>query len=196
MIYMINLSISNIYIVNNKYLSDQEIIEYIGISDYPKSYTVPIFSLKKKIIKHPLVKNARVTKEMFTSIHIEIEENYPLFYYEHLSKTLLLDGTLYEDKLNAPNVINYVPDTVYDLFISKMAKIYPEILERMSEIKYAPNDVDEERFLALMKDNNYVYLTLSKFESINNYIDIVKKFGTKKGILYLDSGEYFEILKD
>lgn len=194
-IFISNLSISNIYITNNRYLSDQEIMEYVHINNYPKSYTVSAFSLKKKLIKHPLIISAKVTKKMFTSIYIEVEENYPLFYYSHLNKTVLLNGTLYEEHFNAPMVINYVPDTVYDLFITNMALVYPEILERISEIKYDPNDVDEERFLLLMKDKNYVYLTLSKFTSINNYLDIVKKFGNKKGILYLDSGEYFEILE-
>ena len=192
---LLNLPISNIYITNNSYLSDQEIMECVSINNYPKSYTVSSFSLKKKLKKHPLIKTAKVTKKMFTSIHIEVEENYPLFYYLHLNKSILLDGTLYEEKLNSPLVINYIPDTVYDKFISNMTFVYPEILERISEIKYDPNDVDEERFLLLMTDKNYVYLTLDKFTSINDYLDIVKKFGNKKGILYLDSGEYFEILE-
>ena len=46
-----------------------------------------------------------------------------------------------------------------------------------------------------MNDGNYVYLTLNKFLKINSYLDIVKEFNNKKGILYLDSGEYFKILQ-
>ena len=42
-----------------------------------------------------------------------------------------------------------------------------------------------------MSDGNYVYLTLNKFMKINNYLEIVKTFNNNKGILYLDSGEYF-----
>ena len=75
-----------------------------------------------------------------------------------------------------------------------MQKINKEVLERISEIKYDPNDVDTERFLFMMDDGNYVYITLSKIENINNYINIIKNFNSKKGILYLDSGEYFKIL--
>ena len=70
-----------------------------------------------------------------------------------------------------------------------------DVLERISEIKYDPNDVDSERFLLFMNDGNYVYLTLDRFNNVNSYIDIIKKFGSKKGILYLDSGEYFKVLK-
>ena len=49
-----------------------------------------------------------------------------------------------------------------------------------------------------MVDGNYVYLTLSKFKLINNYLEIMKdeKFEGKKGILYLDSGNHFQILDD
>ena len=46
-----------------------------------------------------------------------------------------------------------------------------------------------------MSDGNYVYLTLEKFEVIDNYVDIIKTFNNKKGILYLDSGEYFKIME-
>ena len=74
-----------------------------------------------------------------------------------------------------------------------MILVAPDILSRISEIEYKPNDVDTNRFLLSMQDGNYVYLTLSKFKNINNYIEIVRKNKKKKGILYLDSGEYFKV---
>ena len=77
-----------------------------------------------------------------------------------------------------------------------MKKVKKNILYRMSEIEYSPNEVDEERFFILMNDGNYVYLTLDKFLAINKYIDMVKSFDNKKGILYLDSGEYFDIFDE
>ena len=48
----------------------------------------------------------------------------------------------------------------------------------------------------MMDDGNYVYLTLSKLSSVNNYVSIIKNFESKKGILFLDSGEYFQILEN
>ena len=68
-----------------------------------------------------------------------------------------------------------------------------DIVKRISEIKYDPNEVDEGRFFLTMNDGNRVYLTLNKFTKIDNYLDIIKEFDNKKGILYLDSGEYFEV---
>jgi cell division septal protein FtsQ len=74
-----------------------------------------------------------------------------------------------------------------------MQNIDTDIINRISEIKYDPNNVDEERFLLTMNDGNYVYLTLSHFDKINSYVDIIKNFENQKGILYLDSGEYFKV---
>ena len=43
-----------------------------------------------------------------------------------------------------------------------------------------------------MNDGNYVYITLRKFSNLNKYVDMLKTFQGKKGILHLDSGEYFK----
>lgn len=188
------VAITNIYITNTRYLTDQEIIEYAGLSDYPKLINTFSVSLKKKLKQHPLIKSVKITKKMFTNIYLDITENRPLFYDSNQNKTILLDGSTYEQEFNVPYLINYIPDTIYPNFYKNMMLVYPEVLDRISEIKYDPNDVDDERFLLLMNDGNYVYVTISKFTSINNYLDIVKKFGNKKGILYLDSGEYFKVL--
>ena len=44
-----------------------------------------------------------------------------------------------------------------------------------------------------MSDGNYVYITLYKLSSIDEYLKITSTLKDKKGILYLDSGNYFEI---
>ena len=44
-----------------------------------------------------------------------------------------------------------------------------------------------------MTDYNYVYINLSKIDKINKYNSIVQKLANKKGIIYLDSGDYVEI---
>ena len=45
-----------------------------------------------------------------------------------------------------------------------------------------------------MNDGNLVYVTNNRIEMLNNYITIMKKISSeKKGILYLDTGNYFKI---
>lgn len=192
---VIKFPIKNIYIKGNNILSDQEIIEMVGIENYPSIFSKTNLEMKQKLEKNMFIKKAKIEKKYLSEVHITIEENYPLFYDSNKNKTVLLNKKETNKKLNAPLLMNYVPDTIYDLFFEKMSLLDDSIIKRISEIKYDPNDVDEERFLLYMSDGNYVYLTLEKFNVINNYVNIIKTFNNKKGILYLDSGEYFKILE-
>ena len=186
--------ITNIYIKNNRFFSDQEIIEIAKISNYPSILSNQPFIIKKRLEKNKFILSVKVSLRGFSKIYINVKENVPLFYNSSNFKTVLLDGSEVDEYFESATLVNYIPDTVYSSFVKSMQKIDQEVLERISEIKYDPNDVDTERFLFMMNDSNYVYITLSKIENINNYIDIIKNFNSKKGILYLDSGEYFKIL--
>ena len=164
------------------------------MKDYPKSINNLSYTIEKRLEKNKYIISAKVKKRNFISkVYIYVKENYPLFYYQVDNKTILYNGKPTTDKFSVPTVINQIPNTVYDEFLEKMSKVDKTILDRMSEIKYSPNEVDIERFFVLMNDGNYVYLTLNKFLSINKYLDIIESFDNKKGILYLDSGEYFDV---
>ena len=78
--------------------------------------------------------------------------------------------------------------------MSQLSKIDINVFDIISEIQYVPNSVDNKLFLFTMNDGNYIYVNLEKFESVNKYFDMVVNFNNHKGILYLDSGEYFKIL--
>lgn len=187
--------IKNIYIKGNNILDDQEIIEILGIQNYPSILKTTTIGMENKLEKSIYIKKAKIRKTFLREIYITIEDNNPLFYDSNKKKTILLNKKETKKDLNAPILINYIPDTIYNNFIDKMIKLDSQIVKRISEIKYDPNEVDEERFLLTMSDGNYVYLTLEKFEELNNYVEIIKTVNNKKGILYLDSGEYFKIME-
>ena len=141
--YGIGPNIKNIYVLDNNYLSDQEIIDLAGLNTYPNFYTASSSSIKKK--------------------------------------------------LKSNTLINYVPDTKYNTFINKYILLDDKVKQKISEIKYDPNTIDEDRFFLYMNDGNYVYITLTKMELLNKYNEAITKVEGKKGTLYLDSGNYFEI---
>lgn len=189
-----NVNITNIYIKGNEYLTDQEIIDLSGLKDYPNSLNNLSTKIEKRLEDNTYILNAKVYKRGFINkVHIEIEENYPIFYYQNENKTVLYNGDKTDEKMPTITVINRIPDTIYSEFLDKIKKLDKVILNRISEIEYKPNEVDEERFFLLMNDGNYVYLTLDKFITLNKYLDMIKAFENKKGILYLDSGEYFDV---
>ena len=184
--------INNIYIVNNKYLSDQEIIDISGIRNYPSFILTTSFSIKNKLMKNSLINDVKVTKKIGNVIEINVEEYEPLFVYDN--KILLSSGNTVDGDYNLPVIKNKINDDVLDKLISKYQNVENEIRLLISEIEYVPNDIDKERFLITMNDGNYVYITLYKINSLNEYVKIVSSLNTNKnGILYLDSGNYFEV---
>ena len=192
-----NTNIKNIYISGNEFLTDQEIIDISGLKDYPKSINNLAYNIEKKLESNKYILKTSVKKKNFLgTVYIDVKENYPLFYYQCEEKTVLYNGDKVDNKFSTLTVINQIPNTVYKKFLKKMQKVDKIILNRMSEIEYLPNDVDSERFFILMNDGNYVYLNINKFLTINKYIDMIKSFNNKKGILYLDSGEYFDIFDE
>lgn len=192
--YFFNLKITNIYILNNNILSDQEIIEFAELSDYPSTFQNLSFQIENRIKNNIYVKDVNVTKKWFTQVHIDITENRPLFYYEYNKKTILSDKRETTDFHAVPTVINYITDSYYDKFIEEMNKLDESILSRISEIKFYPNEVDDNRFLLTMSDGNYVYVNISTFNKLNKYITILESLPKENGILYLDYGNNFEII--
>ncbi|MBQ9318622.1 MAG: FtsQ-type POTRA domain-containing protein [Bacilli bacterium] len=194
---LMQVHITNIYITNNEYISDYEIIKLAKLEYYPKSLENDSLKIKKRLEKSKLIQSVNVKKRgLFHEVYIDITENKPLFYYQMKNKVILEDGKEFDGNYDLPIVTNEIDTEVFDEFVSEMDKVNQDIMVKISEIKYDPNDIDKERFYLTMNDGNYVYLTLNKFSKINNYISIVKEFNNVKGILYLDSGEYFEIFKE
>ncbi|MBR2832906.1 MAG: FtsQ-type POTRA domain-containing protein [Bacilli bacterium] len=191
--YMYNMKIRSITVKGNTLYKDWEIIKFAGLDGYPSSMQSLSGMISHKLEKEPFIKKAKVSKKWLVDVNITIEENRPLFFYVPNTKTVLSDGTEIEDNFSVPTLVNYVPNKIYSKFLTEINNTDYNVVKRMSEIKYDPNDVDDERFLITMNDGNYVYLTLNKFNKINHYLEIIKEFNNKKGILYLDSGEYFKV---
>ena len=153
------------------------------------------FQIKQALEDDVFVKSATVSKSWLYDVRITIEENRPLFYDTTKQKTILESGDEADGSFDVPTLVNYTPDTIYSKLIQKMKDLDTDIIRRISEMQYDPNDVDPNRFLFTMDDGNYVYLTANQLSNINNYVTIISKFSGKKGILYLDSGEYFQVME-
>lgn len=197
--YLLTLiPIKNIIINGNNYLSDQEIIEFAKIDNYPSFLKTFSRTIKSEIEKNDYIKNVKVTKKGFGKVIINIEEKNILFRKEENNFLVLEDGSEINDnnKYIVSILLNYIPDTKYNVFLAKMNEVDVSIKNQISEIRYYPNEQDEDRFLLYMIDGNYVYLTLTKFKQINYFEDALSRLNGKKGIFYLDSGNLFKIMSD
>lgn len=193
----LTLPIKNIIVKNTSYLSDNYILDLAGIYNYPSFYLTNYSKVKKKLIESPYIKDVKIKLKFFNVLVIKVYEDKPLYVDNNTNEVVFEDKTTTIDDFNynfrIPRLMNYVPDDKYDQFIKGMSRIDENILGKISDIEYQPNDYDKDRFLLYMDDGNMVYLTLTKFKQINYYNDVLKQLEDRKGILYLDSGNHFQI---
>ena len=193
LIYISEKPLSNIYITGNKIVSDKEIISLAELEDYPPYINTYFINIKENLLKNSYIKDVTIERKLFGKIYLNITEYKPLCIY---NDSLILSS---KAKVTNDYHIDYVPyvindmDSVYDKFVESFSLVDDSSLLKISHIEYKPNDVDKERFLLYMVDANYVYITLSKIEKINKYNHIVSELEDKKGIIYLDLGDYVEI---
>lgn len=194
---MVYSKTKNIIIKNNHILSDEEIITLAKIEDYPPFYLTTSHDIKKRLKKNPFIKDVTIKRGFYHILTLDISENKPLFFYE-VDKKIVLESEEeveleHSEQLRIPRVMNYVPNTKYESLIKNIKKIDEDILGKISEMTYVPNEYDKDRFLLYMDDDNSVYLTLTKFKMINYYNKVLQQLEGKKGVLYLDNGNHFQI---
>lgn len=194
--YVFKTPVRQVIVHDNVIIPNENIVELSKIDDNTNFLLLKSHSVKKNIKTDTLVEQVKIKRNIFFEIHIYVTEKKPLFYREDNKKLVLSNKEEINKQdyynLNIPSLVNYVPDKVYEKLIKKMDSINYKVLEKISDIKYYPNNYDEERFILYMNDSNIVYINLPKFKSINDYDNMVVKFEGKTGKLYLDGGNYFE----
>ena len=194
-VYLLDIKTKNIVVLNNNYYSDEKIIETSGIENYPKFLSLNTNKIKKKLLKLDLIENVTIKKKWNFVLELTIKEKKILYLVRSENKYRLSDNKLYDldDVLSVPTLINYIPESNEKKFVNAFKNIDNNIISMISEIEYSKTSYDSDRFLLYMNDGNMVYVTTTKLKSLNKYVDIVSKLENKKGILYLDSGNYFYI---
>lgn len=193
--YLISIKTKNIIILNNNYYSDDDIIYTAEIEDYPKFILLNRNKIKDKLMKLDLIEDVTIKKKIGFKLEINVKEKKILYYIRSTNLYKLSDNNNYDlnNIIGVPTLINYIPEDIEKSFVEKLSNVDSSILDMISEIEYSKTTYDDKRFLLYMNDGNMVYITVSKAELLNKYVEIIKKVDNKKGILYLDSGNYFEI---
>ena len=198
--FFLKLPILNLIVENTTYLNDDYILELAEVKDYPSFWMSSTSNMERKLENSPYISEAKVERKFFHILVFNIDENKPLFINNTNNIVVFSDKEEVSvsdriDLFRIPRLINYVPDNKYQSFIKGMANIKKDILGKISDIEYQPNDYDKDRFLLYMDDGNMVYLTLTKFDMINYYNDVLSQLENRKGILYLDNGNHFQIME-
>ena len=196
---VLNSKVRNIIITGNEILSDDDIISLAGLTNYPSFYKTLDITMAKKIKQNKIINKVTITREFYHTIVIKVKENQILYKQESTGKfTLDNYAKVTIDKETpylVPRLINDIPNNKVKIFNKYFKRINLSVREKISEIRYEPNPYDKDRFLLYMDDGNSVYLTITKFERLNYYNDVLSQLEGKKGILYLDSGNHFQVME-
>ena len=169
-----------------------------NLYNYPNLFQISSRKIEKKIKLNPLIDSVKVKKTFLGKITINIKE-YNLLLKNEIDNTIYLDnGQKITNDINIiglPTLTNDVDKDILNNFLKKLNTINKDILSKISEITYSPNEYDKDLFLFLMNDGNYVYITTTRLDNINKYENVLLELEGKKGIIYLDSGNHFEILE-
>ena len=193
--FVLNVKTKNIVILNNSYYSDEDIIEAAHLENYPKFVLLNTHKAKNRIKSLDLIKDVKIKKKWGFILEITVQEEKILYFIRSKEEYMASNFKTYklDNVSGVPTLINFVPESVEKSFVKEFSKIDTNIITLISEIKYTKTEYDEKRFLLYMNDGNEVYITVTKTNVLNKYVEIVKKLGNKNGILYLDSGNYFKI---
>lgn len=192
--YLVDTKIKNIYIYGNNILKDQEIIELAKIENYPSFYKTFSINIRKNIEKNPIVKEVKVKKRFFNVLKIYVTEYVPLVIKDN--KTILENGIAIDKIIpKVPTLTNMNNDEVYNLLLNELIKLDAIEKNQISQIIYSPSEYDNTRFLLYMNDGNHIYININKFKNLDYYNEIYPTLNNKKGTLYLDSGNHFEVFK-
>ncbi|MBQ1496461.1 MAG: FtsQ-type POTRA domain-containing protein [Bacilli bacterium] len=187
------IKVRTYYVYDNNYLKDDEILNILKLDKNSSFITINTPFERSLAKKSKLIKDVKIKRTLDFEIKIYIKE-YNVMFYDSINKKTILENNEEVDYIdnNAPILINEISDkTIYEKLVKKMGKVNKNSLNMISEITYSPNGIDKERFLFSMNDGNYVYVTLTKISKINDYKSIIDSVENKKGILYLDYGNYF-----
>lgn len=194
--YILNMPIKNIYISGNNIISDEEVLKNTGLENYPSFILTLSSNIKDNILKNNYIKEVKITKKIGNIVEIDIEEYIPLALKEQTNEIIISSGDILSNTYNitdAPILINEIDTKIYEEYINKFSQVDNDVIRQISQIEYSPVTVDDERFLLYMDDGNLVYITLTKIKKLNKYNSIKAKMEGKKGIIYLDSGDYVEL---
>ena len=194
--YAFKMPIKNIYISGNDILSDDVIINESKLVYYPSFLLTSSRDVVNILKKDDYIRDVSVGKKLGNVIDIKVLEYKPIAIFSSDNKLILSSGKIVNNVYNVsdvPVLNNNVDSKIFSEFVKRFGQVDSNILRQVSQIEYSPVSVDKMRFLLYMDDGNSVYITLTKIKKLDKYNKIRDKMGNKKGIIYLESGDYVDV---
>lgn len=185
-----------------KEVADQEIIDVSQIKSGDSLWEV--FFERKAISKNvlselPQVKSMEINFDGLNDYTIKIEEYQTVAYLaeENMYYNILENGKIVNESRkvsigNPPIFKNFEENKALKEMIVQYELLNENIQNSISEVEYAPSEIDDYLIKLYMNDGNEVIASIPSFaEKMIYYPDMVKKIGDQKGTFNIEVGAYF-----
>ena len=136
-LFVLDTKVKNIIITGNEVLSDDDIIELAGLTDYPSFYKTLNLTMKNNLKENPLIESVDINRSFYHIIEIDVKEYNILYKREDNGKYVLenkKEVTLdKETPYTIPRLINTIPKKILDRFIKYYKRVdlsIREVLEK------------------------------------------------------------------
>lgn len=191
----------NIY--NNQVVAKSEIKKFLNLSLDSRLIINNPLLVKYKLLKHPLIKDAKVSFSLFKrNLNIEVFE-IEVFAYRQSSdsaKLIMSDGSevnltsdFYPLLANLIYIEGFKDEADQIRLVESFIKLNSDVKNQISEIHQTSVSYDDKLLELRMNDGNKVYTSFQSVERLNYYFDIIINLRASNSCIYIDemSGEAY-----
>ena len=144
---LLDTRVENIVIKGNKIVTDQQIIDEAGLSNYPSFYKTTSYNIKKTLERNSFIKEVKVKRRFYHVLTIKVSEHKVLLKKETTGKLVLENmnevTTDQEIPYTVPRLVNDVPQNKYNELLKNLLKVKSNVRSSISEFYYDPNEFDK-----------------------------------------------------
>ncbi|MCA1064407.1 FtsQ-type POTRA domain-containing protein (plasmid) [Rossellomorea sp. AcN35-11] len=175
--------VSEVTVQGNSFVTTKEIIKVSGVSSDTRYWPQDLNKIRGKILKHDEIMKVEIKRKFPNHIRIEVKE------YKKVA-TLFEDSKKYSVLSNGHVLRKNQDGSVRDLplllewkegeelkWMSKeLSKIKSEALDMISEIRYAPTELNSQRIIVFTTDGMEIRGTIDGFaEKISGYPSVYSR---------------------
>ncbi|NEU29461.1 FtsQ-type POTRA domain-containing protein [bacterium LRH843] len=195
-------NVKTIIVTGNQFVDDSEIIELSQMNDNTSMWNIDKQGIINKILNHSEIKNVSFRRKFPSTVEFIVQEYTRIGYLFREDRYYpILETGQYLKELprqqypsDAPLLIDFKEGDALSELSAELRSIPSYLIERISEITFAPTDNDPLRIILYMTDGIEVHTSINDFgEKLAPYPSIVRELDpNKKGILHMRMSPYFE----
>lgn len=195
-------NVQHIKVIGNSVIPEETIQQWSGITFNDNYWSVNSNHIEEKLLDQPEIKKVAVSRNLFTTIQIEIEEMERVGYIVNEGKyfPVLSNGILLKENGlksmagDAPILVGFKDNEYLVGMAEELSNLPKNISGLISEISWEPTEENPYRIKLYMNDGYQVQGSVRNFSTnMEAYPSIIAQLDPSlEGILHIGVGVYFE----